>query len=149
MNRPGSGSVTYLTRDAGIRQFLDIGTGLPTRPNVHELAQAIAPTSRIVYVDNDPLVLVHARALLTSGPHRRTDYADAELCDPDRIIEATQLTGVLDLSEPVALGWFAVDVPDQRGDSDQIDDLRLAGASQPDPGRGSCRWRWAERAIYT
>jgi hypothetical protein len=76
-------AVRYLVAEAGIRQFLDIGTGLPSANNVHEVAQAIAPESRIVYVDNDPIVLVHARALLASVPQGRTAYIDADLREPE------------------------------------------------------------------
>jgi O-methyltransferase involved in polyketide biosynthesis len=93
--------VRYLAGEAGVRQFLDIGTGLPTADNTHEVAQAVAPESRIVYVDNDPLVLVHARALLTSGPAGVTDYIEADVRDPDTILEAAART--LDFSQPVAL----------------------------------------------
>ncbi len=75
-------AVGYLTREAGIRQFLDIGTGLPTGDNVHEVAQGIAPESRVVYVDNDPMVLTHARALLTSTHEGRTAYVHADLRQP-------------------------------------------------------------------
>jgi hypothetical protein len=78
--------VTFLAREAGIRQFLDIGTGLPTAENTHEVAQRVAPESRIVYVDNDPVVLVHARGLLTSSPQGVTQYVDADLRDPDKIL---------------------------------------------------------------
>jgi S-adenosyl methyltransferase len=94
-------AVRYLAGEAGIRQFLDIGTGLPTMDNTHEVAQRVAPDSRIVYVDNDPLVLAHARALLTSTPEGACDYVDADLRDPDRIMEAAART--LDFSKPVAL----------------------------------------------
>ncbi len=76
----------YLTLEAGIRQFLDVGTGLPTFDNTHEIAQRAAPESRIVYVDNDPLVLTHARALLTSIPESATDYIDADMHDPEAIL---------------------------------------------------------------
>ncbi|MDF5752089.1 SAM-dependent methyltransferase [Spongiactinospora sp. TRM90649] len=93
--------VRHLTEDVGIRQFLDIGTGLPTHDNTHEVAQRIAPESRIVYVDNDPLVLVHARALLVSGPYGATDYVDADVRDTDRIIAEAART--LDLTRPVGL----------------------------------------------
>jgi hypothetical protein len=79
--------VRYLAADAGIRQFLDVGTGLPTVNNTHEVAQQVAPESRIVYVDNDPLVLVHARALLTSSPEGATDYIQADARDVDTILE--------------------------------------------------------------
>jgi hypothetical protein len=95
-------AVTYLAGEVGIRQFLDIGTGLPTVDNTHEVAQAVAPGSRIVYVDNDPMVLAHARALLVGTPQGATEYLDADLHDPGRILElATRTT--LELSQPVGL----------------------------------------------
>jgi O-methyltransferase involved in polyketide biosynthesis len=94
-------AVTYLTREAGIRQFLDIGTGLPTANNTHEVAQSLAPQARIVYVDHDPLVLVHARALLVGTPEGATDYIDADLREPDTILAAAAKT--LDFTQPVAL----------------------------------------------
>ena len=94
-------AVTYLAGEIGIRQFLDIGTGLPTADNTHEVAQRIAPDSRIVYVDNDPMVLVHARALLTSTPEGATDYLQADLRDPDTILRDAART--LDFSQPIAL----------------------------------------------
>ena len=94
-------SVTYLAGEVGIRQFLDIGTGLPTANNTHEVAQRVAPESRIVYVDNDPLVLAHARALLTSSPEGATDYLDADLHDPETILR--EATRTLDFTKPVAL----------------------------------------------
>ncbi|MET9504401.1 SAM-dependent methyltransferase [Streptomyces sp. NPDC006259] len=94
-------AVRHLVHDVGIRQFLDIGTGLPTADNTHEVAQAAAPDARIVYVDNDPLVLAHARALLTSTPEGRTDYLDEDLRNVDAILEHAART--LDFSEPVAL----------------------------------------------
>src|SRR6266496_4117080 len=94
-------AVRYLAGEAGVRQFLDIGTGLPTANNTHEVAQEVAPESRIVYVDNDPLVLVHARALLTSHPEGETAYIDADVRDPGKILQAAAET--LDFSQPVAL----------------------------------------------
>jgi S-adenosyl methyltransferase len=94
-------SVTYLAGELGIRQFLDVGTGLPTANNTHEVAQRVAPDSRIVYVDNDPLVLTHARALLSSSPEGATEYIDADLHDPDTIIREAART--LDFTKPVAL----------------------------------------------
>ncbi|WP_405453176.1 SAM-dependent methyltransferase [Streptomyces achromogenes] len=94
-------AVRHLAGEVGIRQFLDIGTGLPTADNTHEVAQRIAPESRIVYVDNDPLVLAHARALLTSTPEGRTDYLDEDLRNVDAIVEHASRT--LDFGEPVAL----------------------------------------------
>jgi hypothetical protein len=93
--------VRYLAGEAGIRQFLDIGTGLPTKDNTHEVAQAVAPASRVVYVDNDPLVLVHARALLTSSPQGATSYIQADLRDPEKILEGAAET--LDFTKPVAI----------------------------------------------
>jgi O-methyltransferase involved in polyketide biosynthesis len=94
-------AVRRLAGDYGIRQFLDIGTGLPTAENTHEVAQRIAPQARIVYVDNDPIVLTHARALLTSSAEGRTDYIAADLRDPDLILAAAERT--LDFSQPVAV----------------------------------------------
>ncbi|GHH94558.1 SAM-dependent methyltransferase [Streptomyces capillispiralis] len=94
-------TITYLAAEVGIRQFLDIGTGLPTADNTHQVAQRIAPDARIVYVDNDPMVLAHARALLYSTPQGATSYIDADVLDPDRILEAA--AGTLDLSRPTAL----------------------------------------------
>jgi SAM-dependent methyltransferase len=99
-------AVRHLAGEAGVRQFLDIGTGLPTRDNVHNVAQRIAPGSRIVYADNDPLVLAHARALLTSTPEGATDYVDADVREPDAILERASRT--LDFNEPVALLLLAV-----------------------------------------
>ena len=98
----------FLAAEAGIRQFLDIGTGLPTADNTHEVAQAVAPASRIVYVDNDPLVMVHARALLTSSPQGRTAYLEADLTDPEQILADPVLRETLDLSQPVGLMLIAV-----------------------------------------
>jgi len=96
-----SRAIRYLVIEAGVRQFLDIGTGLPTADNTHEIAQRLNPACRIVYVDNDPLVLAHARALLTSTPEGVTDYVDADLHDPDKILDAAANT--LDFSVPIAL----------------------------------------------
>jgi hypothetical protein len=92
-------AVSYLVADGGIRQFLDIGTGIPTMGNVHEVAQAVAPDTRVVYVDNDPIVLVHARALLTSGPSGLTDYVDGDVHDPATIL--AQASRTLDFTKPV------------------------------------------------
>jgi S-adenosyl methyltransferase len=101
-------AVRYLAQEAGVRQFVDIGTGIPTSPNLHEAAQGVAPESRVVYVDNDPIVLVHARALLTSSREGRTSYIDADLRDPETILTAPQLHRTLDLSRPVALTLIAI-----------------------------------------
>ncbi|MFD7501660.1 SAM-dependent methyltransferase [Streptomyces sp. NPDC059850] len=94
-------AVTCLAAEHGVRQFLDIGTGLPTADNTHQVAQRVAPDARIVYVDNDPLVLVHARTLLSSTPEGATDYLDADLYAPDTVLAAA--AGTLDLTRPVAL----------------------------------------------
>jgi len=99
-------TVRYLAGEAGIRQFLDIGTGIPTANNTHEVAQDVAPGSNVVYVDNDPVVLTHARALLVSGEQGRTNYIDADLRDTGRILaEAAQ---TLDFSRPVAIMLMAI-----------------------------------------
>jgi hypothetical protein len=94
-------AIRYLAGEAGIRQFLDVGTGLPTANNTHQVAQQVAPESRIVYVDNDPLVLVHARALLTSSPEGATDYIDVDLHDSGGI--AAEAARTLDFAKPIAL----------------------------------------------
>ena len=99
-------AVRFLAGEAGIRQFLDIGTGLPTADNTHEVAQAIAPETRVVYVDNDPLVLTHARALLTSAPPGVTAYVDADVHHPARIINAAAET--LDLRRPLAVMMLGI-----------------------------------------
>ncbi|WP_171115041.1 MULTISPECIES: SAM-dependent methyltransferase [Streptomyces] len=99
-------AVRHLVSDVGIRQFLDIGTGLPTADNTHEVAQRIAPDARIVYVDNDPLVLAHARALLTSTPEGRTAYLDEDLRNVDAILGHAAKT--LDFTQPVALMLLGV-----------------------------------------
>ena len=94
-------AVRFLAGEAQVRQFLDIGTGLPTADNTHEVAQRVAPECRVVYVDNDPLVLTHARALLTSAPQGVTSYIDADLRDPDKILQEAART--LDFTQPIAL----------------------------------------------
>ena len=99
-------TTTYLTSQVGIRQFLDIGTGMPTNNNIHEVAQSIAPESRIVYVDHDPIVLTHARALLTSAPEGVTDYLEADLREPGKILAEAART--LDFSQPVAIMLISI-----------------------------------------
>jgi hypothetical protein len=94
-------SVRFLAGEAGVRQFIDVGTGLPAADNTHEVAQRVAPECRVVYVDNDPLVLAHARALLTSTPQGSCDYIDADMRDPAAILAAAART--LDLTRPVAI----------------------------------------------
>jgi trans-aconitate methyltransferase len=94
-------AVRFLAAEAGIRQFLDIGTGIPSADNTHEVAQGVTPEARVVYVDNDPIVLAHARALLTSAPEGKTAYLDADANDPDTIL--ARAAGTLDFSQPVAI----------------------------------------------
>jgi SAM-dependent methyltransferase len=101
-------AVRYLAKEAGIRQFLDIGAGLPTTNNVHEVAQAIAPSARVVYADNDPMVLAHARMLLSSSPEGRTGYIHADLRDPSSILADPVTRDVLDFGQPIALMLVAV-----------------------------------------
>ncbi|WP_131736962.1 SAM-dependent methyltransferase [Actinomadura roseirufa] len=98
----------YLAAERGIRQFLDIGTGLPTSPNLHEVVQGVDPSCRIVYVDNDPIVLVHARALLTSAPEGTSRYIHADLGEPETILESSALRETLDLDRPIGLCLIAV-----------------------------------------
>jgi hypothetical protein len=120
-------ATAFLAR-SGVRQFLDVGTGIPTSPNLHEIAQSIAAETRVVYVDNDPIVLAHARALLTSGGAGRTAYLQADVRDPARILHAAELADTLDLSEPVALSLVALlhFLPDSDGPHGLVAEL-LAG----------------------
>jgi hypothetical protein len=99
-------TVRFLAAGQGVRQFLDLGTGIPTASNTHEVAQGVAPESRIVYVDSDPMVLAHARALLTSSPEGRCAYIDADIRDPEKVLNTA--AEVLDFAEPVAVVLMAV-----------------------------------------
>ena len=98
----------YLVEEAGIRQFLDIGTGIPTSPNLHEIVQDVAPDSRVVYADNDPIVLAHSRALHSGTPEGRTAYIHGDLCSPASILDHPDLTETLDLTRPVAITLLTV-----------------------------------------
>jgi len=98
--------VRFLAGETGIRQFLDIGTGIPTANHTHQVAQSVAPESRVVYVDNDPVVLLHARALLASHPAGATDYVDADLRDPQKILD--DAARLLDFRRPVAVMLMAI-----------------------------------------
>jgi hypothetical protein len=123
--------VNYFVAEQGIRQILDIGTGLPTADNTHQVAQSIAPDSRIVYVDNDPLVLAHARALLTSTPEGATDYIEADLNDPAAILREAART--LDFGKPVAVTLlgivhFILDDDDARAVMRQLVDALPSGS---------------------
>jgi hypothetical protein len=108
-------AVRFLVAEAGVRQFLDIGTGLPSANNVHEVAQGLVPSCRVVYVDNDPIVLAHARALLTSSAEGETAYIHADLRDPEKILSDPVTTATLDFSRPIGLMLVAVlhFVPDE------------------------------------
>jgi hypothetical protein len=99
-------AVRYLAAEAGIRQFLDIGTGIPTAGNVHEVAQAVAPESRVLYVDYDPIVLAHARTLLNSAGQGKAEYVEADLRDTDKILD--RAARFLDLTKPVAITLVAI-----------------------------------------
>jgi hypothetical protein len=101
-------AVRYLAAEAGVRQFLDIGTGIPTAGNVHEVAQDVAPESRVLYVDHDPIVLAHARALMTSTSQGQTEFIMADLRDPEGILADPVLAKTLDLEQPVALMLVAI-----------------------------------------
>ena len=107
-NRAFMHRATRMLAERGVRQWLDIGTGIPTSPNLHEVAQRIAPECRVVYVDNDPIVLAHAQALLTSSPQGRTAYIEADAADPEAILGSQELGETLDLSRPVALSLNAL-----------------------------------------
>jgi hypothetical protein len=118
-------AVRYMSREGGIRQFLDIGTGIPSANNTHEVAQAIDPDARVVYVDNDPIVLAHARALLTGKPGT-TSYIDADARDTGRILAEAAAT--LDFSQPVGVMLIAVlhCIPEQDGPGRVVADLLAA-----------------------
>jgi hypothetical protein len=98
----------HLAAERGLRQFLDIGTGLPAAPNLHDVVQAVDPRTRVVYVDNDPIVLAHARALLTGTPEGRTSYLAADLHDVESILGSRQVLTTLELSQPIAVTLIAV-----------------------------------------
>jgi hypothetical protein len=126
-------AVRHLTAEAGIRQFLDIGTGIPTAGNVHEVAQAVAPESRVLYVDNDPMVLTHARALMTSSPEGMTEFIMADLREPEAILAHPVLAKTLDLGRPVALMMVAIlmalrDSDDPRGTVSTLMDALPSGS---------------------
>ncbi len=125
-------TVRFLAQERGIRQFLDVGTGIPAASNTHEVAQQVAPDSRIVYVDNDPMVLTHARALLSSSPEGRCSYIDADIRAPEQILTAAG--EVLDFSQPVVVVLMAVlqFVPDEDSPREVVH--RLMAALAP----GSC-----------
>jgi S-adenosyl methyltransferase len=108
--------VRSMIRDEGIHQFLDIGTGIPTQPNLHQVAQELVPHARVMYVDNDPIVLAHAHALMVGTPEGVVDFVDADFSDPARVLDALTQLGTFDLSKPVVLSLIAVLhlVPDDR-----------------------------------
>ncbi|MCP9207592.1 SAM-dependent methyltransferase [Streptomyces cucumeris] len=112
----------WLAGEAGVRQFLDIGTGIPTEPNLHQVAQGVAPDARIVYADNDPIVLAYAQALLHGTSQGRTAYLQADVREPERILKAPELHETLDMNQPVALSFNALFhfVPDEYGPYDLV-----------------------------
>lgn len=119
-NRAFMHRATRALAERGLRQWLDIGTGIPTSPNLHEVAQSVAPEARVVYADNDPSVLAQSRALMTSTPQGRTAYIHADVREPDAILSAPQLARTLDLGQPVALSMVALlhfipDIEEARG----------------------------------
>ncbi|RXS85163.1 SAM-dependent methyltransferase [Streptomyces sp. TM32] len=130
INREFMHRATRALAASGMRQFLDIGTGIPTAPNLHDIAQGIAPDSRVVYTDNDPIVLAHAAALLRSTPEGRTAYVQADVHDPEGILTAPRLLDTLDLRRPVALSLNALMhfVPDDGQDRahDIVERLKAA-----------------------
>lgn len=121
-----------VVRETGIRQFLDVGSGIPTEPNLHQIAQSVVPDARVVYVDNDPIVLAHAAALLRGTPEGVTEYLQADAREPERILE--RAASVLDLDRPVALSLIALlhFIADEDGAHELVD--TLVGALAP----GSC-----------
>ncbi len=122
-------AVRYLAREEGIRQFLDIGTGIPAANNTHEVAQSVAPGCRVVYADHDPIVAAHARSLLASAPEGATDYLEADLREPGKIISAAART--LDFRQPVAVVLMAVlqFIPDGEDPDGIVAELLEAGPS--------------------
>jgi hypothetical protein len=120
-----------LARDYGIRQWLDIGTGIPTEPNLHQVAQSVAPGARVVYADNDPLVLRYAERLMVTAPEGRTAYVHADIRQPEALLASPEVKEVLDLNKPVALSLNAVMhfVPDDHGAYEIVD--RLVEALPP------------------
>jgi S-adenosyl methyltransferase len=126
-------TVLFLVKEAGVRQFLDIGTGIPSADNVHEVAQSVAPESRVVYVDNDPIVLAHARRLLAGPAAGATAYIHADLRDPGAILDNPDLRRTLDLRAPVALMLlsvvhFLMDADDPYGHIAKLVDALPAGS---------------------
>ncbi len=149
-------AVRYLATEAGVRQFLDIGTGIPAANNTHEVAQAAAPGSRVVYVDNDPIVLTHAAALLASAPEGATRYIEGELRQPAAILDAARAT--LDFGQPTALMLLGVLhlIQDSEGPQDIVSQLmdRLPSgsylaishpASDTHPSQAEAQRRYNER----
>ncbi|MFE3020944.1 SAM-dependent methyltransferase [Streptomyces sp. NPDC059256] len=121
-------STRYLAAELGIRQFLDIGTGIPTSPNLHEIAQEVVPSARVVYIDNDPIVLAHARALLRSHPDGTTTYVEADARDPQRILDHPTLRTTLDFAEPIGVSLIALlhFLPDEEAAHTVVDEVKKA-----------------------
>ncbi|POX42361.1 methyltransferase [Streptomyces sp. Ru73] len=123
-----------LAAEHGIRQWLDIGTGIPTEPNLHQVAQSVVPEARVVYADNDPLVLKYAERLMRSTPQGRTTYIEADVNDPETILDSPALREVLDLDQPVALSLnalmhFITDAHDPYGIVNRLLDIFPSGSA--------------------
>ncbi|MFJ6080071.1 SAM-dependent methyltransferase [Streptomyces sp. NPDC092369] len=123
-----------LAREHGIRQWLDIGTGIPTEPNLHQVAQSVVPDARVVYADNDPLVLKYAERLMRSTPQGRTTYIEADVNDPGALLDSSALSEVLDLDQPIALSLnalmhFVTDAQDPYGIVSRLLDFLPSGSA--------------------
>ncbi|MEU7716749.1 SAM-dependent methyltransferase [Streptomyces tibetensis] len=123
-----------LAREHGIRQWLDIGTGIPTEPNLHQVAQSVVPDARVVYADNDPLVLKYAERLMRSTSEGRTTYIEADVNDPQSLLNAPELAEILDLEQPVALSLnalmhFVTDAQDPYGIVRRLLDVLPSGSA--------------------
>jgi S-adenosyl methyltransferase len=134
VNREFMHRATRYLATEGMRQFLDIGTGIPTPPNLHEVAQSVVQEARVVYTDNDPIVLAHAAALLRSRPRGRTAYVQADVTKPDDILAAPQLLDTLDLDQPVALSLnallhFVTDDQDPYGIIERLKSRLVSGST--------------------
>jgi hypothetical protein len=133
-NRTFMRRATRTLAKQGLRQWLDIGTGIPTSPNLHEVAQSVAPEARVAYADNDPIVLAHSQALMTSTPEGRTTYIHGDARDPDAILNAPQLAQTLDLNRPVVLSMVALlhfvpDLDEARGIVERLSKPLPAGSA--------------------
>ncbi|GGO94054.1 SAM-dependent methyltransferase [Wenjunlia tyrosinilytica] len=148
-NREFMHRATRFLAGSGMRQFLDIGTGIPTSPNLHEVAQRVAPECRVVYTDNDPIVLAHAQALLCSHASGRTAYAEGDVTDPEAVLSTAALRDTLDLDRPVALSLNALlhFVGDDQGAHKIVEHLKGALASGSTLAISHATWEFAPEAM--